>query len=296
MRLHRHFTANEEKIKEFPFKRELSMEAYLIENEGVLALDDDTFSDVSFYEEEVTVQGGAQGASGLGRIDILATYSNEYIGVIELKMDTLNEEHLKQLEGYLKARERIREQHSNIIFKEETPNPKWVGVLVGSGIDAVLAAKINDGYTFEEIPIAALVIKRYRGERGSVYVTTDVIFNDGSKAKDITKYYFNGKIYGKGRLVLAVVKKYVADNPSITYAELEAAFPPKLQGSHGVFREKEDAINLANKKRKRHFIEEEECIQLNDLSIAVCSQWGIGNIGNFIDKVKDFSYIISEVR
>ena len=48
MRLYRHFTANEEKIEEFPFKRELSMEAYLIENESVLALDDDTFSEVSF--------------------------------------------------------------------------------------------------------------------------------------------------------------------------------------------------------------------------------------------------------
>lgn len=296
MRLYRHFTANEEKIEEFPFKRELSMEAYLIENESVLALDDDTFSEVSFYEEEVTIQGGAQGASGVGRIDILATYSNEYIGVIELKMDTLNEDHLNQLEGYLKAREQIRAQHSNIIFKEETPNPKWVGVLVGSGIDAVLAAKINSGYTFEEIPIAALVVKRYRGERGSVYVTTDVIFNNGSKTKDITRYRFNGKEYGKGRLVLAVIKKYVADNPDITYAELEADFPLKLQGSHGVFIEKEDAINLANEKRKRHFIKEEEFIQLSDLAIAVCSQWGIGNIGKFVDRVKDFSYVITEVK
>ena len=47
MKLYRHFTANEEKIEEFAFKRELTMEAYLIENEGVLALDDDIFSDVS---------------------------------------------------------------------------------------------------------------------------------------------------------------------------------------------------------------------------------------------------------
>ena len=58
MKLYRHFTANEEKIEEFAFKRELTMEAYLIENEGVLALDDDIFSDVSFYDEEVAIQGG----------------------------------------------------------------------------------------------------------------------------------------------------------------------------------------------------------------------------------------------
>lgn len=296
MKLYRHFTANEEKIEEFAFKRELTMEAYLIENEGVLALDDDIFSDVSFYDEEVAIQGGAQGVSGAGRIDVLVTYSNEYIGVIELKMGTLNEEHLKQLEGYLKARKHILKRHPNIIDTKENSEPRWVGVLVGSGIDVALATKINEGYTFEDIPIAALVIKRYRGERGNVYVTTDVIFNDGSKAKDITKYRFNGKTYGKGRLVLAVIKEYVADNPNVTFAEFEMVFPQSLQGSHGVLREKQDAINLANEKRKRHFIKEEECVQLNNLAVAVCSQWGIGNIGNFIDKAKELSYVIDEVN
>ena len=115
MKLYRHFTANEEKIEEFAFKRELTMEAYLIENEGVLALDDDIFSDVSFYDEEVAIQGGAQGVSGAGRIDVLVTYSNQYIGVIELKMGTLNEEHLKQLEGYLKARKHILKRHPKVI-------------------------------------------------------------------------------------------------------------------------------------------------------------------------------------
>lgn len=296
MKLYRHFTANDEKIKEIEFKRELTMEAYLIENESVLALDEDTFSDVSFYEEEVTIQGGAQGSSGAGRIDILVTYSNEYIGVIELKKDVINAAHLAQLEGYLKVREAIIKQHPSIIESKENSTPLWIGVLVGSGIDPDLSAIINGGYTFEGIPIAALVIKRYRGERGNIYVTTDVIFNNGSKTKDITRYHFNGKTYGKGRLVLAVIKKYVADNPDVTFAELEAAFPQNLQGSHGVFREKQDAITLANEKRKRHFINEEECIQLKDLAIAVCSQWGIGNIGRFTDKAKELSYMITEVK
>jgi hypothetical protein len=53
MKLLRHFTANEEQLEPFPFRRELSMEAYLIENEGVLALDDDVFSSVEIVEEEL---------------------------------------------------------------------------------------------------------------------------------------------------------------------------------------------------------------------------------------------------
>ena len=101
MRLLRHFTANEEQLKKFPFKRELSMESYLVENEGVLALDNDSYSDVTIVQEELTLKQGRLSKDTDGRIDILATYSNEYIGVIELKLGELNEIHLIQLEDYL---------------------------------------------------------------------------------------------------------------------------------------------------------------------------------------------------
>lgn len=56
MKLHRHLTANEELLERFDFKRELSMESYLIENEGVLALDDDTYSEVDIIEDELTLK------------------------------------------------------------------------------------------------------------------------------------------------------------------------------------------------------------------------------------------------
>ncbi len=36
MKILRHLTANEETLESFPFRRELSMESYLIENESVL--------------------------------------------------------------------------------------------------------------------------------------------------------------------------------------------------------------------------------------------------------------------
>jgi hypothetical protein len=50
MQIFTHLTANDVELKPFPFKRELSMEAYLIENEGVLVLERDTFSDVEVIE------------------------------------------------------------------------------------------------------------------------------------------------------------------------------------------------------------------------------------------------------
>jgi hypothetical protein len=56
MQIFRHFTANDVQLEPFPFKRELSMEAYIIENERVLGLDSDTFSNVEIIETELTLK------------------------------------------------------------------------------------------------------------------------------------------------------------------------------------------------------------------------------------------------
>lgn len=55
MQIFTHLTANDVQLQAFPFKRELSMEAYLIENEGILALDRDIFSDVEIVEAGLTL-------------------------------------------------------------------------------------------------------------------------------------------------------------------------------------------------------------------------------------------------
>lgn len=86
MRIYRHLTANDVRLEPFPFRRELSMEAYLIENESVLALDKDTFSAVEVVEAELSLKDGRKTKDSDGRIDILATYSQEYIAIIELKL------------------------------------------------------------------------------------------------------------------------------------------------------------------------------------------------------------------
>ena len=106
MQIFRHLTINDVQLEEFPFKRELSMEAYLIENEGVLSLDADTFNNVEIVEAELTLKQGRSSKDTDGRIDILATYSQEYISIIELKLGQLEEVHLQQLEDYLKKKNR----------------------------------------------------------------------------------------------------------------------------------------------------------------------------------------------
>ena len=138
--------------------------------------------------------------------------------------------------------------------------------------------------------IAALTLQRFRGADGSVFVTTDTYFK--SNAKDNTKYLFQGNTYGKGKLVLAIIKHHVEINPKISFSALEKDFPQKSQGSNGVFATIEEARKKADTDRKRHFIKPNEEIKLLDTTIAVCSQWGIGNINNFIGIAKEKGYII----
>jgi len=295
MKLLRHFTANEEQLEHFPFRRELSMESYLVENEGVFALDGDAFSDVVIIQEELTLKQGRSSKDTDGRIDVLLTYSNEYIGVVELKLGELNDLHLEQLEDYLKEKHQIIEEFPNILDSSVSPEPKWIGVLVGSSINPVLAERLSQGYVTNcGVPIAALTVQRFKGGNGSIYITTDIHFKNNLANKDLTKYSFNGALYGKGRLVLAVLKEHVFSNPNITFATLEKDFPSKLQGSLGVFSSDSEAASIVNNTaRLRHFVKPDELIKIGDETIAVCSQWGAGNINNFIFQANTLGYSIS---
>ena len=297
MKILKHFTANDEKFEEFPFKRELSMESYLIENEGVLALDNGIFSEVEIIEEELTLKQGRSSKDTDGRIDILAGYSQEYLGVVELKLGELNNIHLEQLEDYLIKCDQILTMPSvkNTVYGE---TQKWNGVLVGRSIRPDLAEKIKGGYVTESgIPIAALTIARFRSAQGTVYVVTDTYFNNKKSNKDTTQYNFNGQTLGKGRLVLEVIRHHVENNSESTFSSLEAQFPKSIQGSYGVFSTITDANEkYASSGRKRNFMNSEDQIKLQDSTIAVCSQWGAFNIESFISVAKKLGYEIKSIK
>jgi hypothetical protein len=116
------------------------------------------------------------------------------------------------------------------------------------------------------------------------------------KSRDKTKYYFNGKNYGKGRLVLAVVQEFASDHPGITHKELQRAFPKQLQGSIGIINKISFITNkYKGKSHKRHYLNDNEVIQLSDCEVAVCTEWGVGNIDNFIKQAEEHDYQISPV-
>ncbi|MCP5304389.1 MAG: hypothetical protein H6953_02990 [Chromatiaceae bacterium] len=125
--------------------------------------------------------------------------------------------------------------------------------------------------------------------------SSDVVPTVGKR--DTTKYRFRGKKLGKGRLVLAVIKEYVADHAGTSCHDLQVQFPKHLQGSNGVFNKEAEAREIVERtSHKRHFLKSNELIHLADCKVAVSTEWGKGNIDNFIRQARSLGYEIEEVR
>ncbi|WP_202927855.1 hypothetical protein [Cyclobacterium roseum] len=275
-------------MKPYPFWKELAMEAYLLENEDILKLDEQNFSEVEVLDAEIALKSGRK--SGDGRIDILAKYGGEYLGIVEIKLNEINEFSLIQLEDYLTVRSQILSLGE---YWQEGAEPKWVGLLVGSSISAALQDRLSQGYQFNGIPIAGMTIKRFRSEKNEVFVISDTYFNFSYSTKDYSKFIFKGKEYNKGRLVNEVVRAHVERNPDITYSELKRDFPDHLQGSFGVIDLTSNAEDIFQRwGHKRHYIKEEEVIQLQDQTISTCNQWNPENIKSFIQQAEKLGWRI----
>ena len=120
--------------------------------------------------------------------------------------------------------------------------------------------------------------------------------------KDTTKYLFEGSSYGKGRLVLAVVKQYVLDKKVNDFAELSKVFPDNLQGpTYGVVR-LASSVSDADKgigqdAHKRYFVKSNEIIDIpaSGEKVLVAVDWGANNIDKFIEHARSLGYTITPV-
>ncbi|MBP1664131.1 MAG: hypothetical protein H6Q19_1271 [Bacteroidetes bacterium] len=283
MEVFRQVTANNLTLKDYPFWKELAMEAYLLENEEILKLDKENFNDVTVLDAEIALKQGRK--TGDGRIDILVKYSAEYIGIVELKINEINEFSLRQLEDYIDQKDQILQYDKE--YWTENVSPKWVGVLVGTDISNELIDKLIAGYEYNGVPIAGMTIKRFRSSENEIFVISDTFFKFKYMSKDYSKFYFNGQEYNKGRLVNAVIRHFVDNKPETTFSDLKQEFPNSIQGNFGVFDTKAIADGIfQNSGRKRHYINPDEEIKLADETICTCTQWNLENIKAFINRAK----------
>ena len=151
----------------------------------------------------------------------------------------------------------------------------------------------------EEPVIEPIVEKKVEEEPENAEIsptpTTQPVSTTAVAKRDTTRYLFNGEVYLKNKLVLAVVKKYVVDNPKVTCQELQQVFKKSLQGSIGVL----EMVNIAQERKDytvRFFIKDKDIIHLVDGDMYVCSQWGITNIPNFINYIKQLGFEVVEIN
>jgi hypothetical protein len=126
-------------------------------------------------------------------------------------------------------------------------------------------------------------------EDEDIDAATDADVSDSVSSKDRSKYLFDGEKLGKGRLVLAVIKRHVEGHPNITYLDLEKAFPKNCQSLRPGGR----VFSKFNELRDtKYFSSPGELVELQDCTIAVTTRWGIKNIGKFVEQAKSLGYKI----
>ena len=109
-----------------------------------------------------------------------------------------------------------------------------------------------------------------------------------------TQYLFNGETYGKGKLVLAVVKAHVSKFPKSTLKDLQKTFPKEIQKYYEVV----ESLVVAKKKSEhypRYFVKDNQPIKIADGSIGVTTQWG-DNIKSFLEVAKKLGFTIKETK
>ncbi|PZF71850.1 hypothetical protein [Taibaiella soli] len=111
--------------------------------------------------------------------------------------------------------------------------------------------------------------------------------------RDVSQYTFNGRSFGKGPLVRAVVAQYVLDHQEITYEELKEVFPDDLLKRFGIFQDQKTAKEIAP-KGNRYFTKPDQIINVKDKEVVVCSQFTLENLQPFLKVARGLGYDIVE--
>jgi len=269
-------------VKSKPFIFELAMEGYIVDNSNLLSNETLGLINPEIKDAEKVLPNAT-------RTDIILQYDNDMMAVVELKNVPVNDAALTQLDGYLKT----------LISKKEEDVSQWIGILVGSEVEDAVLRRIETDKTLTA-PIFVVELNRYF-DNGNwfIFAKWHIPSYWNKNSKDYTKYILNksAEPLGKGRLVYEVIKDYIANNPGITFNDLKLKFPDSLRTqtnkkvkNHVVALEKEVE---PTDRYARYFKEAIPCI---DGDVIVSSQWGIGNIKNFIEHARILGYSINVVK
>lgn len=160
-------------------------------------------------------------------------------------------------------------------------------ITINAEIDPPVYTFANaEGNTYAHIQtptkaVANVEENKVSGKKSAKTATAKKVVEDEvtlkTDGRDTSKLKFNGELYGKGRLVLAVVQKYMLDNPKTTFAKLKEVFADELQPRYGMIQEVSKAKKIST-DRDRYFLKPEDLIKVGDKKVAVCNQFGSHNL------------------
>jgi len=117
--------------------------------------------------------------------------------------------------------------------------------------------------------------------------------------RDKTKRSFNGVEYGKGRLVLAVVREYAREHPDSGFVEIRAVFPDSLQQQQSPqFSSDGQCVvkKLSDVTDSRRFhMDQSDQIVCSGGTLVVSREWNIVNIEHFLAKARGLGFHIKKL-
>lgn len=113
--------------------------------------------------------------------------------------------------------------------------------------------------------------------------------------RDLTQYEFDGQVLGKGRLVWAVVRRYVADHPGMSFDELRKVFPDELQAASELQFSPVRVVvtrlqEIPTSEAKRFHVAPGETIVVRDAEVAVSREWNVKNLQFFLERARQLGY------
>ena len=105
--------------------------------------------------------------------------------------------------------------------------------------------------------------------------------------RDYSKYVFNNKRLGKGKLVLALIQQYVKDHPNTTPDAIKKKFPGVA--NYDIIVDASKARKLSNNK-KRYFVGSDQVITINKRTFAVTNQITSSNIVPILKVARTVGY------
>ncbi len=110
--------------------------------------------------------------------------------------------------------------------------------------------------------------------------------------RDMTKYIFRIKTYSKSQCVLAVIKEF-NETKRPTFNQIKEVFPDSIISRFGIVK----PLNQAKKLSiggPRYFMKDEQLLTSSDgIVFAVCNQWTLQRLLNFIDVAEKLGYKIT---